>query len=153
MYDTLRSKYFWLNMSADVYSTVRYCQDCPRVGTKFKHQGQKKLFLPSGSLKFIKSEILGLPPGTWIDNQFVTIISSRYGKLTRAVLTPRVSFTHVFQILTNKWAIPYDIPDIMLSDNVQQFFRKFLIPFCQYLAVKTSTTKAYHLQTNGEVER
>lgn len=46
MYVTLRHKYFWPNMSTDVYSTVWHCQDCNRVGALFNRQAQVQLFHP-----------------------------------------------------------------------------------------------------------
>lgn len=44
MHDTLRHEYFRPNMWTDVQSTVRHCQDFPRMGIKFNHQHQVRHF-------------------------------------------------------------------------------------------------------------
>lgn len=40
IYDTLRRKDVWHNISSDEYSTVRHYDDCPWIVTSFKHQRQ-----------------------------------------------------------------------------------------------------------------
>lgn len=50
LYDSLQQDYYWPNMVMDDDNIANSCNQCPRMGVKFKYQRQLELFPPAGVL-------------------------------------------------------------------------------------------------------
>ena len=60
MYDTLRTQFYWLNMTMKVFQTARDCRDCAQShGTRYRHQKKMTLFRASPLLDYISIDLLG----------------------------------------------------------------------------------------------
>lgn len=136
MYDFLRREFSWPYMSTNVYHTVRYCQHCPGMGTIFKHESRLQLFSRNVPLEFISVDILDALLRTKSENQYVLIITDRYGKLLYAVWTPNTSSTHDAHVFFSRWVAVYGIPDIIFSDHDKTFVSTFFISLSSYLSGK-----------------
>lgn len=139
-------------MAADIYNTVRLCIDCVRTGTKSRHQHKFELFPPSGSLEFVAVDLFGPLTRARSGKQFVIINTNSYSKLTRAIVTAKITTTQVANIFLNHWVIPYGIPETVLPDNGQRFVSKAFTSMRAYLGVKKVSAPAYHPLANGKVE-
>lgn len=93
---------------------------------------------PSGPLKFIAIDVLGVLPQTKFGNQFVIILTARYSKLTRRIPTTDMSSAPVAHKFLSNCIIPYGMPNIIISDNGQYFVSELLIYIHQYLGEKKS---------------
>lgn len=111
------------------------------------------LFAPSGPLEFITYDILEALPPREKGNQHVVIISGRHLKLTQVMHKANNSGTYVSTILFYNWFSSYSIPESVLSGIGPQFVAKLFEKLCTDLKVKHLVTNAYHLQTNGQMER
>lgn len=119
IYDSLRRDYNYPHIVKDVHKTALNSSQWPRMGTKLKHQGQLKLLPPVGSLKFLAIDLLWPLPRSKTGNQLVVIMTDRYSKLLRAILTTKITSTQVVHILFYGWVLPYEILDVILSKNCQ----------------------------------
>lgn len=129
MYETLRRHVFWPHIAADVYSTLKTCQRCPKMQTKFAHQRQLEQFPANRSLKIIAIDILGPLPRTKEGMRYVVFMTDRYTILTRAIQTATVTSTETAKIFVKQWVMPYEIPKTVLAGNRQQVVSKFLLHF------------------------
>lgn len=98
-------------------------------------------------------DILEPPPRTEISNQFVVTITDRYSKLTRALLTAKITSTQVADIFSYERVMTCGIPGCTFFDNGQQDMSMFFTLLCMYLKMKRLRTTVFHPQTNGQVER
>ena len=89
MYYTIRREYYWPNMAAEIYETVKECHSCAAVrGILTKHQKYLKLFPAAGPLQFVAIDLLGPLPKSKKGNTVVLVITDRFSKICRAVPLP-----------------------------------------------------------------
>lgn len=75
MNDSMSSQYYWLYMPSDEHTFVFHCQSSRRHQTSGKHQTLLKVFPPSGPLKRIAIDILGLIMRTNQGQRFIAVSS------------------------------------------------------------------------------
>jgi hypothetical protein len=98
-------------------------------------------------------DILGPLPRTKHGNRFLLVISDRYSKVTKTVSLRTVTAISVARAFCNHWANVYGPPVSLLTDTGPQFTAKFFQAVCGELGIQKVFTTAYHLQTNGKLER
>jgi Integrase zinc binding domain len=86
MFRSMRKRFFWKHMAADVSETIRQCPVCAknRVNER-KRTSFLKLFPASSPLEYVSMDILGPLPKTEQGNRFLLVITDRFSKLTRTV--------------------------------------------------------------------
>lgn len=152
-YNSLRRESHWSHTVRNLWTVVNNCTEHPRVSTEFIHQRKLELIPAAGHLEFVAVDILGQLLRTKADDYFVTIMTDRYTKLTWAWTTTKISSTQVINTFFNDSIAHYEIPDKVLSKNVQQFVSKFFTPLCSYLETIELKTKFFNPQINGQVEK
>lgn len=98
MYKSMMKELYCVHVASDVYDTVRDCRSCTQDRTHGKKQRDLKLFFPDGALEHVSMDILGPLLKTKHGNQFVTPMTDRYTKLTRAISTKKTNDTAVSRI-------------------------------------------------------
>jgi hypothetical protein len=86
MFRSLRRRYFWRTMAAEVAETVKQCAVCPnnRIRER-KRTSFLKLFPAAEPLAYVSIDILGPLPKTEHGNVFLLFITDLFSKLTRIV--------------------------------------------------------------------
>jgi len=154
MYYAVRRTYYWPQMAADIYATVRNCTTCARNRVKLrKRTNPLKLFPASEPLKDLCIDILGPLTKTKSGNRFLVVTTDRFTKLTQVAALKRIDAYHVARAFTESWVFKYGPPKTLISDNGKQFASKFFQNVCSLLGVTNIFTSTYHPQTNGQVER
>jgi hypothetical protein len=154
MFRSLRKRYFWKSMSADVSETVRQCDVCARNRIKERRKTSPlKLFPASLPLEYVSIDLLGPLPKTAHGNRFLLVMTDRFSKLTRTVPLRTTSALVVAKAFCEHWVFCYGPPRYVLSDNGPQFTAKFFHAVCRELGIEKVFSTAYHPQTNGQVER
>lgn len=82
-------------MANDIFTTVAQCESCAQNGNQYRHKRPLQLFSASGPLNFVAMDILGLPPKTTQVNRYVLVLTNRYSKLMKAILTSTTNVTHI----------------------------------------------------------
>lgn len=152
MYNSLGRELYWFHMTHDAYTTVDACKICVKKYLRYRRKSLLQVLPLSGPLNFAAVDFLGLLLRTTNEIQRVILVTDRYFKLARAILTVKKKAASVANVLFNYWVIPNGVPAHLLPNNGPRFVRKFLAAICAYLEMKQSTTTTYHLQTNGQVE-
>jgi Integrase zinc binding domain len=129
---SLRRRYFWHNMSADVAETVRQCAVCAknRIHER-KRTSFLKLFPESEPLEYTSLDILGPLPKTEHGNMFLPVITDRFSKLTRTVHLRNISAFVFAKAFCEHWVFVYGPPRYALTDNGPQFSAKFFLAVCR----------------------
>lgn len=122
-------------------------------GTAYHHQRNFKLFPATSPLEFLAIDIAVSLQKSAEAPRFVVFTTILYSKLTKAIPTAKLTALHVSLTLPHHWAIQYDIPDYLLSDNEAQFKSKLFSSMCTFFAVSKGIIKGYHPQSNGQARR
>lgn len=84
IYHTLRREYYWLQMSNDVFSTLRNFQSCDWLwGANFKHDKLMKLFAATERLLCVRKNLLRSLKKAASANTFILVIATRFTETTR----------------------------------------------------------------------
>lgn len=143
---SLRSEFFWSNMSRQVSSFINSCVIC-------KHKNARplqKIHQPFESLSYpfekIALDVTFYPPKLPI----LTIIDL-FSKYVRAFWLDNVSSFHT-TVAFRQFCHEVKVPHSLLVDNGSEFQSQF-VDFCFHHRIKIHRTKPRHPYTNGCVER
>lgn len=121
MYEIMQKRFFLLHMASDVHQTVKNCPNCVRNHKRLKRERQLELFLESGTLKCIATDILGLLLQARNGNVFAIVVTNYYSKITRAIPTSKQTAKHVANVFLQHWIVPCDILDHFRASKSPQF--------------------------------
>jgi hypothetical protein len=104
MFRSLRRRFFWPGMAADVAETVRQCESCAKNRIKErKRTSLLKLFPASAPLEYVSMDILGPLPKTAHGNRFLLVMTDRFSKLTRTVPMRTITALAVAKAFCEAW--------------------------------------------------
>ena len=154
MYANMRRVFYWPQMAADIFGTVRRCYSCARERLRQRKRFEPlQLFPPERPLEDVAIDVLGPLPETKNGYKYVLVITDRFSKLTQAVPLKNVdAYTCAVQFVQH-WIFKYGPPARLLSDNGTNFLAKFFQEVCRTLGTANVFTTAYHPETNGQAER
>lgn len=143
---SLRSEYFWSNMSGQVSSFINSCVICKHKNAK----PMQKIHLPFESLSYpfqkVALDVTFYPPRLPI----LTIIDL-FSKYVRAFWLDNVSSFQTMMAF-RQFCHEVKFPHSLLVDNGSEFQSQF-VDFCFLHQIKIYRTKPRHPYTNGCVER
>ena len=150
----IRETYYWPQMAADVYKTIRNCTTCAKNRVKLRKRTHQLLIFPAISpLESLAIDILGPLTKTKKGNPFLLVISDRFSKLTHVVALRRIDAYAVAVAFVEAWVFKYGPQKTLVSDNGKQSAAKFFKAVCSLLGLTNIFTSTYHPQTSGQVER
>ena len=155
MLELLKRTYWWPGLKEDVKRYVQGCFKCQQ--NKFQHQkkvGELHLLeIPQGLWQEISIDIIGpLPKSNGMDA--IVVIVNQFTKMIRLkATTTNISSEEIAKIYRDDiWKL-HGIPRKILSDRGLQFTSEFMEEFTKALGTKRQLSMAYHLQTDGQMER
>ena len=145
--------YIWRNMRRDVFQWARQCQDCA-VSKVARHARPSTLSIPVTAERFghVHIDLVGPFP---IDQgyRYLLTMMDRTTRWPEAVPLPDTTTDSVLQAFLGSWVARFGIPVTVTSDRGAQFTSEAWRTALSRLGIGTSSTTAYHPQTNGLVER
>lgn len=154
MYANMRRQFYWPHMATDIFTTVRDCASCARERVKQRRRlGPLHPFPPEGPLEDISVDLVGPFPKTKKGYTTILVICDRFTKLTQVVPLRSTEAYDCAVAFVEHWVYKYGAPNRVVSDNGPQFVAKLFQSVCRLLGMKTTTSSAFHPQTNGQVER
>ena len=154
MYYTMRQRFYWPHMAADIQATVRNCHACAKNRIRLrKRTNPMQLFPATEPLRHLCIDILGPLKKTKRNFRWILVITDRFTKLTQVISMKKVTAQHVAIAFVEHWVFKYGPPKTLLSDNGSNFASKLFQRVCGYAGIANLYTSTYHPQTNGQVER
>ena len=148
------STYYWPQMAADIYQSVRTCNACAKNRVKLRKRTHPlRLFPAQRPLESLSIDILGPLTKTKKGHRFLLVITDRFTKLTQVIPVRRIDAYTVAVAFVEACIFKYGPPKTLTSDNGKQFAANFLQAVCSLLGLSNIFTSTYHPQTNGQVER
>ena len=154
MHRHIRETYYWPQMAADIYKTIRNCTTCAENRVKLRKRTHPlRKFPATRPLESLAIDILGPLTKTNKGHRFLLDMSDRFSKLTHVVPLRRINAYTVAVAFVEAWVFKYGPPKTLISDNGGQSASKFFQAVCSLLGISNIFTSTYHRQTNGQVER
>jgi len=151
MYESIRNKYFWINMYSDVHLWTKSCLAC-QAGKPGKQTKAPLKSLQIESTIFERFHIDHLSLPTSNGYKYVLVVVSAFSLYcillpcytTSAEETAKLLFDNVFMVYGCK---------SILSDRGAGFMSKLLAELCRLLGIKQIRTSARHPCTNSRCEK
>ena len=122
MYHRVRSTYNRPQMAADIYRTVRTCNECAKNRVKLrKCTHSLRLFPAQRPLESLSIDILGPLTKTKKGYRFLLVITDRFTKLTQVIPLRRIDAYTVAVAFVEAWIFKYRPPKTLISNNGKQF--------------------------------
>ena len=157
MYATLREKYYWPTMYAEVRTYCKSCMSCQRA--KRDYHAQKPPLQPIAPVdlfhKFV-IDILGpLPPskGDPKGHQYILLCVESLSRWPEIITLPDQSADTVADALFNHVFSRYGAPAVIQSDRASNFCSALVTRLCTHFAIKRTKSSSFHPQTNSAAER
>ena len=150
----IRETYYWRQIVADVYKTIRNCATCAKNRVKLRKRTHPlRIFPATRPLESLAIDIFGPLTKTKKGHRFLLVISDRFSKVTHVVALRRIDAHMVVVAFVEAWVFKYGPPKTLISDNEKQFAAKFFQAACSLLGLTNIFKSTYDPQTNGQVER
>lgn len=81
-------------------------------------------------------DISGPLPRATTENQFIVVITDRFTKLTRDILSSETAVPEIAWIFLDHWVIPYKILGFFLAESGPQIVSNCFETLCPFLGVK-----------------
>ena len=154
MYWTIRRRYYWPSLAADVLGWVAACATCAKKRLmEVRSCSAMRLFMATEAFEAVAIDLLGPLPRAPEGYEYLLVMCDRFSKLTRVVPLRHVTALDVLSAFIDVWIASYGISDSTLSDNGPQLASVHYQGVLQMLGVSTHYATPYHPQTNGQVER
>ena len=121
-YYTMRQRFYWPYMAADIQATVRNCHACAKNRIRLrKRTNPMQLFPATEPLRHLCIDILGPLKKTKRNFRWILVITDRFTKLTQVISMKKVTAQHVAIAFVEHWVFKYGPPKTLLSDNGSNF--------------------------------
>jgi hypothetical protein len=156
MYRDLKEKYWWYGLKRDVATHVALCDVCQRV--KAEHQRSAGLVQPLKVPEWKCEEIgidfiVGLPRARDGYDSIWVIVD----KLTKVAHFIAIKTTYsgaqLLELYMSRIVCLHGVPKKIVSDRGTQFTSRFWKRLHESMDTKQNFSLAYHLQTDGQMER
>lgn len=153
---TLRAiscRFVWHGMKADVKSWCRSCHPC-QISKVHRHVRAPLQTPPTPDRRFgsLHVDIVGPLPESEGMRYLFTIVD-RYTRWPEAIPMKEIKAEDCAAALVRHWVARFGVPGDITTDRGRQFTSHLWQGLNQLLGISSSTTTAYHPQSNGLVER
>jgi hypothetical protein len=153
-FDSINSKYFWLNMHKDIKS---YCATC--------HLCQTKKYLNKPNVAPLKPIVVNTPWGligldiagkfkkTPSGNEYIVIAVDYFTKFCIARAIPDFTALSTAKFIFEEIICKMGMPSSIISDRGVNFQSNLFEQLCKLLKIKKVNATFYHPAGNGMIER
>ena len=154
MFKLIQNRFYWPGMHEDVNSWVMACEQC-RKKKPFPPRNQRKLTPIKCSYPFelIGMDIVGPFKTSKNGNRYILTLIDYFTNWVEAAPIKTQNAEDVADALCNLIITRHGCPSKILTDQGTQFTSALIARLCKKFMIQKLQTSAYHLQTNGKVER
>jgi len=152
LYASIRAKYYWPKMYADLSDYVRSCSDCQQTKRPIHHRKAPLKLIPVEDVfsRFHLDYLGPLPASDGFRYMLVAIDStSLYPEIHP---TKTCDADETAQVLYDQVFSRYGCPLSILTDRGSCFRSSLVTALCKLFKVKQIFTSSYHPQTNSRAE-
>lgn len=154
LYEKIRSRFFWRNMTKDIGAYVRNCQKCllnkPKEATR-----EEMVITPTPMKPFdvVIIDLIGKLKRTVSGHEYaVTIICDLTKYLITVPIANKESST-VAQAIFENLILKFGCPKNIRTDRGTEFKCQIVDELCKLMQIRHDFSTAYHHETLGSIER
>ena len=155
-YQSIRLRYFWIGMYADITTYVKTCVACQKA-KRVIHPGHPTITpLPVAENKLFSRwhcDILGPLTPSQDGHKYILLFVCAFSKWVEMVPLKDTTATTIAWHLYERIICRFGAPDHLLSDRGQNFLSKVVTEVCRIFQITRLHTSSYHPQTNATCER
>lgn len=154
VHESIRSKYWWPTIYADVDSYVKSCNQCQMAKRNYNKFNPPLQPMPAvGRFERWQIDILGPLPKSPEGYSFILLAIDAFTRWTEAFPLRSQEAKEIARVLYDQIICRYGAPRILFSDRGRSFMSKLINALSEIFQITQHFTSSYHPQTNGLVER
>lgn len=151
---TVKNRFIWYGMTADVRSWVRQCDKCSvRKHPARKPRAALQQFKPGEPMQIVAMDILGPLPESYRGNRYILVVGEYFTKWVEAFSIPDQETTTIARCLVEQFICRFSVPHQLHSDQGRNFEAAIIKDICTLLGIEKTRTTPYHPSSDGFVER
>ncbi|CAG2233953.1 unnamed protein product [Mytilus edulis] len=154
VHESIRLKYWWPTIYADVETYVKTCNRCQMAKRNYN-----KFNPPLGTMPPVKRferwqiDILGPLTKSPDGYSYVLLLIDAFSRWTEAFPLRTQGAKEIARVIYDQIICRYGAPRILFSDRGRSFMSHIVNGLCEIFQITQHHTSSYHPQTNGLVER
>lgn len=154
VHESIRLKYWWPTIYADVETYVKTCNRCQMAKRNYN-----KFNPPLGTMPPVKRferwqiDILGPLAKSPDGYSYVLLLIDAFSRWTEAFPLRTQGAKEIARVIYDQIICRYGAPRILFSDRGRSFMSHIVNGLCEIFQITQHHTSSYHPQTNGLVER
>jgi hypothetical protein len=152
-YQKIAERYYWPDLRKQVYDFVRTCDTCQRRGPPPKQPEPLHPIRVGEPFDRVGIDMVGPLPVTTQGNKYIIVATDYLTKWPEAWPTADATAVTAADFLVDCIIARHGAPRELLSDQGRTFLNQLLAAVCDRWEIQQTFATAYHLQTNGLVER
>lgn len=154
LYNKIRLKYFWTNMTKDITSYVKSCEKC-QTNKTLPRTKEKMTITPTPQTAFDIVLVDTIGPLTKSDkgNTYAVTLICDLTKYLVTVALPDKKAANIAKAVFENFVLTYGPMKQLLSDKGSEYVNSIMDDLCKLLNVTKNVSTSYHHQTLGTVER
>ena len=153
MYETLKNKYFWPNMLADIRNRLNACISCCHVKENKYGVTQLQPVVTNTPFERIAIDIAGPLPPAYTGDRYILGVIDYFSKFSMLIPLKSIDAITVSRALLQRWISVFGIPQSINSDRGSNFESDLFASFSSLLGIRKTRSTPYHPKSNGAVER
>ncbi len=151
---TVRMKFYWERMSADITNYIDSCAQCARVNKISKyHRAPLGLVTPKGPWDRVAIDIIGPFVESACGKKYILTIICTFTRYAEAIPLATQKATEVAEALfINIWC-RWSAPRVLHSDRGQNFLSHIVAELSKFIGSHRTSTSPRHPSGNGLCER
>ena len=150
----MRQKYYWHGLQNDVRLYIAGCDACCTRKRPLKKKQAPMQIVKSGiPVERLAIDILGELPETEEGNRYILVVSDYLSKWTEVFPMRNMEAETVTRIVVEEVICRFGVPNYIHSDQGKQFESRIFQEMCRLLGITKTRTTAYHIQSDGMIER
>ena len=153
MHSTLKKKYWWNQMHADIRQHCRTCLTC--ASRKGPGRSVHPFLQPipvGGPFHRVGVDVLQLPL-TFSGNQYAVVFMDYFTKWPEVFAVPNQRTETIARLLVECVISRHGVPELLLSDRGPNFLSELVNEVCGLVGTVKINTAGYHPQCDGLVEK
>ncbi|POM64475.1 Retrotransposon protein, Ty3-gypsy subclass [Phytophthora palmivora] len=147
--DEIKSRLYWKRMHKTIRKYIATCEPCQRNKrrTGKPPDSLHPLEFPTGRWTSIGTDFMTGLPATTAEHDTI-LVTSHFIPTISTITAPKLA-----ELFVEKYVRRHGIPVDIVSDRYSKFTSKFWGAYAEILGTKLKMASAYHLRTDGQVER
>lgn len=153
-HDSIRSKFWWSTIYADVENYVKCCNRWQMAKRNYNKFNPPLTSMPQvGRFERWQIDILGPIQESHEGYQYVLLAIDSFTRFPEAFPLKTQSSKEIATVIYNEIICRYGAMRVLFSDSGRSFMSNLVNAMCEIFQITQHHTSSYHPQTNGLVER